>query len=103
MAKIINKLCEWLDATTTYDSTENRDRSAEQDLPKWRTFYQYGPVLVENEKVLAPEEQTTYHIARKHVAHNQSVQPGDIISSGNGQRYLVQPNGSLRKCTATKS
>ena len=105
---ITEKLCEWLDATTSYDTDlkENLTNYPNHDKqPKWRRFYQFGPVLVSDETSVmdADGTPTNLKLAIKAVAYDQSVQPGDIIQSGNGQRYLVQPNGSLRKCTVTKS
>lgn len=99
---LANKLCSWLDATTNYaEPKENliRKPNHERSQNKWRPFYSYGPMLVmDKDSVLdADGNPTSVKLEIKAVSHNRGVQPGEIIESGNGRKYIVQPNGSIRK------
>ena len=99
---LANKLCSWLEATTSYDTELKENitlKPNHEKPPQWRLFYQYGPILVADEKSVldASGKATGYKLDTKAVANNRSVQPGEIVTSGNGQRYMVQLNGSIRK------
>ena len=100
---LANKLISWLEATTSYDTDlkENISLKPNHDKPKtaWRLFYQHGPVLVADESSVLDAEgkPTGFKLEVKHVAYDKGVQPGTIIESGNGRKYMVQPNGSIRK------
>ena len=99
---LANRLCEWLEATTSYatDLKENISLIPNHDKPPaWRLFYQHGPVLVQDESSVLDAEgkPTGFKLEVKHVAYDKGVQPGTIINSGNGRTYLVQLNGSLRR------
>lgn len=97
---IVTKLTEWLSATTSYSNEpkDNLIRKPNHERPanKWRLFYQYGPVLVPDNSVAA-DEAPALQLAVKAVAYDHSVQAGEIIVSGNGQNYIIQTNGSIRK------
>jgi len=91
---ITHKLLEWLDATTSYNAEPKEDlkrKPNHERPPKWRSFYSYGPILVMD------ESSSTYKLAVAAVANNQGVRAGETITSGNGRKYVVQPNGSIRK------
>jgi len=99
---LANKLCSWLEATTSYDTELKENitlKPNHEPTPKWRRFYQFGPTLVEDSSGVLDAEgkPTSLKLEIKHVAYDKGVQPGDIISSGNGRRYMVQPNGSIRR------
>lgn len=98
---LANKLCEWLEATTSY-SNEPKDNlntyPNHEAKPAWRRFYQFGPILEMGGLLDADGKPTELKLAVKHISYDQSVQPGSIITSASGRKYIVQINGSLRKC-----
>jgi hypothetical protein len=106
---LANRLCEWLEATTSYvDLKEGLDRSWPNydDTPKWQRFYQHGPVIMANESGIlnAEGKATGFKIEIKSVAYDKEVQPGEIIQCRGGKRtgevatrYMVQTNGSLKR------
>jgi hypothetical protein len=100
---LANKLCEWLEATTSYvDLKEGLDRNwpcYDDKRNRWRRFYQHGPVLMANESGIlgCDEKPTGLVMVIKSVCYDKEAQPGEIITSGNGKRYMVREDGSLRK------
>lgn len=97
---LANKLCSWLEATTSYNEPKDNlnKKPNHEGTPKWRRFYQFGPMLVMDESAVLDSDgkPTSLKLEVKAVSYDRSVSPGEIITSGNGKRYMVQTNGSLR-------
>ena len=94
---LANKLCEWLEATTTYAEVRGQ-KDPEDQKPKWRNFYSHGWALVADESAVSQDMSQVPVRPMKLMLHgNQRVQPGEIITSGNGVKYMLRPDGSIRK------
>ena len=77
-----------LGATTSY--RESTAKKTERP-PKWRTFYGSGFKMVPSGVLDADGKPTGYRVVQEWTA-----QPGEVITSRGGQKYMVHPDHSLR-------